>query len=103
VIELLQELRLWRQWTTIGAPERDPMWPYLRGLGLCGNMQSKAAVQHLRAALDRDFGEGSIFPFGGTGRYQQDRLRDLAHLNTERLAWVDKIIAELSAHLEPET
>lgn len=102
----------YKAWIDGGAPEEKP---YTRTTGLCWNavtFDSKMYKNHCRpgysrkvnktleAMLKRDFPEAMAehetpFNQGGWDSYSAESAKYACHTNPERLAWLNKMLAEL--------
>ena len=93
------------EWHIAARSIPAPQW--VRSSGLCIAVPSAPFLRkfhtssmcmdvkyRLKELLQRDFGN-SVTPFGGPGRYLEDKRHQEMHHNLKRLAWVRKIIAEL--------
>lgn len=102
---LLRFLKEYRDWARADAPQGLMFFHWRSNEGLCGNLfhwlwQFPDEVPHagvdyqFRQLLTRDFGFNS-YPFG-RDTYSQEAMERTHHRNRDRLAWVDKLIEELS-------
>lgn len=95
--DLLLCLRLWKEVAERGT---DPL---VKEYGLCAfvseHRRSCMTNLCLKHHLRKDFSD-FVYPFGGRLRFYQDQDRGKMHLNHERVAWVDKMIAELEKENE---
>lgn len=93
---------LW--WASNDAPQTY----FKSNTGLCGNLikhlvavygfdpdRTQEAGRLFSSFLKRDFGEGRWYPFGADEYFDDQKTRG-HHRRPERIAWVIKIIAELS-------
>lgn len=97
---MLEFLKAYRRWVADGARYHTI---FRREFGLCANASiwdrekpRHRACEELTTYLRRDFPDTPNFPFGGAVDYYKATDRFTQHLNIQRLAWVDKMIGELS-------
>lgn len=104
---LLPFLTEWLAWAEADAPEHPLFWPWV---GLCGNCDSWDEGEHYHdhdsfypttKALERALArfDSPSYPFGGYEAYNADRYVSGHHRNPQRLRWVRRKIARLTAVL----
>lgn len=105
--EILEFLKEWRQWAADDAPHHPV---FVAHTALCGNLALWAEAKHgciseeflltereFRLLRRERFGdEICTYPFGNA-TFEIERIEYSHHRNPDRLAWVDKLIEELSA------